>query len=158
MAFNAGREFNKIASTQGAGFFGALPQATQRQELRMAGTALTNATKMKSALEGIALAEREGRRNRSNSLVNEIIGGVGNIARSGISAYIGNQNYLNDRYGSSSMTPYDGPLPSTTAPSTRFDNTPGSQTWGPIQPLPPVPGIGGNAQGQRPYDINKPSW
>ena len=30
MAFNAGREFNKFASTQGAGFFGALPQAKKR--------------------------------------------------------------------------------------------------------------------------------
>ena len=28
--FNVGREFNKIASTQGAGFFGALPQANRK--------------------------------------------------------------------------------------------------------------------------------
>tara|TARA_B100000085_G_scaffold273184_1_gene288422 strand:- start:560 stop:1033 length:474 start_codon:yes stop_codon:yes gene_type:complete len=156
--FNVGREFNKIASTQGAGFFGALPQENQRQELRFAGNALRNATKMKSAKEGIAMAEAEGAANRRNSLLNTIIGGVGNIASSGISAYIGNRNYLNDRYGSPSMSPYDGPLPSTTAPSTGFDSTPGSQTWGPIQPLPPLPGPGGNAQGQNPYSINTTGW
>lgn len=158
MAFNAGREFNKIASTQGADFFGAIPQASQRQEMRFAGNALRNMTRIKAAEKGIEAAEREGAANRRASLMNTIIGSVGNIAGAGLSAHIGNQNYLKDRYGSSSMTPYSGPMPSTTAPSTGFSNTPGSQTWGPIQPLPPLPGIGGNAQGQNPYSINNQGW
>ena len=74
MAFNAGREFNKFASTQGAGFFGALPKKQQAHELRMAGNALNNLTRYKSALEGIELAEREGSRNRSAARTNAIFG------------------------------------------------------------------------------------
>ncbi len=88
--FNAGREFNKIASTQGAGFFGALPKKQQASELRMAGSALNNLTKYKSALEGIELAEREGSRNRSAARTNAIFGAIGNVAGAGISAGIKN--------------------------------------------------------------------
>ena len=90
MAFNAGREFNKFASTQGAGFFGALPKKQQAQELRMAGNALNNLTRYKSALEGIELAEREGSRNRSAARTNAIFGAIGNVAGAGISAGIKN--------------------------------------------------------------------
>tara|TARA_B100000035_G_scaffold297765_1_gene290840 strand:+ start:351 stop:824 length:474 start_codon:yes stop_codon:yes gene_type:complete len=156
--FNVGREFNKIASRQGAGFFGALPQANQRQETRFAGDALRNIGRYKAAETGVQAQAAEASANRRNSLFNSIIGAVGNVAGAGLSAHIGNQMYLKDRYGSSSMTPYSGPMPSTTAPSTGFSNTPGSQTWGPIQSLPPLPGIGGNAQGQNPYSINNQGW
>ena len=158
MAFNAGREFNKIASTQGAGFFGAIPQAAQKLETRFAGDALRNIGRYKAAETGVQAQAAEASANRKNSLLNTIIGSVGNIAGSALSAGIGNQMYLKDRYGSSSMTPYSGPMPGSTAPSAGFSNTPGSQTWGAIQPLPPLPGIGGNAQGQNPYSINTPGW
>lgn len=90
MAFNAGREFNKFASTQGAGFFGALPKKKQAVELRMAGNALNNLTRYKGALEGIELAEREGSKNRSAARTNAIFGAIGNVAGAGISAGIKN--------------------------------------------------------------------
>ena len=156
--FNVGREFNKIASTQGAGFFGALPQANRRQETRFAGDALRNIGRYKAAELGVEAQAAEQAANRRNSLMTTLIGVGGNLLGTGLSAHIGNQMYLKDRYGSSSMTPYSGPMPDSTAPSAGFSNTPGSQTWGPIQPLPPLPGIGGNAQGQNPYSINTPGW
>ena len=90
MAFNAGREFNKFASTQGAGFFGALPKKQQAQELRMAGNALNNLTNYKMALEGIAQAKSEGSKNRSSSFTNTLIGGIGNVLGSGLTAGIKN--------------------------------------------------------------------
>ena len=159
MAFNAGREFNKFASTQGAGFFGALPQASQRQELRFAGNALRNMTRIKAAEKGIEAAEREGAANRRASLMNTIIGSVGNIAGAGLSAHISNQNYLRDRYGSSSMTPFQGELPSTSVNPAIGGNSGFGGGWSnPAPPLPPLPGVGGNAQGQNPYSINTTGW
>ena len=156
--FNVGREFNKIASTQGAGFFGALPQANRQSETRFAGNALRNIGRYKAAELGVQAQAAEQAANRRNSLMNTLIGVGGNILGTGLSAGISNQMYLKDRYGSSSMTPYSGPMPDSTAPSAGFSNTPGSQTWGPIQPLPPLPGVGGNAQGQNPYSINTTGW
>lgn len=150
--FNVGREFNKIASTQGAGFFGALPQANQRQELRMAGTALNNLTRMRAAKEGIEMAEREGARNRSNSFTNTLIGSVGNIASSGISAAIKN-----------SQTPQ---LPNYAAESTPVTmgqiTSPASWSQG-SQAVQGVYDSGFNWQsdpwqGQNPYSINIKGW
>ena len=59
MAFNAGREFNKFASTQGAGFFGALPKKKQAERAAFGWECLKNITRYKSCREGIELAERE---------------------------------------------------------------------------------------------------
>ena len=67
MAFNAGREFNKFASTQGAGFFGALPKRKQAQELRMAGNALNNLTRYKSCLLYTSPSPRDRTRSRMPS-------------------------------------------------------------------------------------------
>ena len=144
--FNVGREFNKIASTQGAGFFGALPQANQRQELRFAGNALRNITKMKAAKEGIKVAEEQGAANRRSSLINSIIGGIGNIAGSGISAAIKN-----------SQTPQ---LPNYAAESTPVTmgqiTSPASWSQG-SQAVQGMYDSGFTWQGQSPYSVNLPA-
>lgn len=88
--FNVGREFNKIASKQGAGFFGALPQANQRNETRFAGDALRNIGRYKAAETGVQAQAAEASANRRNSLFNTIIGAVGNVAGSALSAGITN--------------------------------------------------------------------
>ena len=157
--FNVGREFNKIASTQGAGFFGALPQANRRNETRFAGNALRNIGRYKSAELGVETQAAEQAANRRNSLTNTLIGVGGNILGAGLSAGISNQMYLKDRYGSSSMTPFQGELPSTTVNPAIGGNSGFGGGWSnPAPPLPPLPGVGGNAQGQNPYSINTTGW
>ena len=150
--FDTSAEFNKFASKQGAGFFGALPQANQRQELRMAGTALTNATKMKSALEGIALAEREGSRNRSNSLTNTLIGVGSNILGTGLSAGIKNM-----------QAPKVPDYSATSTPAT-MGQIASPESWN--QTSQAVQGVYDSGftwqsdpfQGQNPYSINIKGW
>lgn len=150
--FNVGREFNKIASTQGAGFFGALPQASQRQELRMAGTALNNLTRMRAAKEGIEMAEREGAANRRNSLITSIIGGIGNIAGAGISAGIKNM-----------QTPQVPNYAAESTPATMGQIT-SPESWN--QSSQAVQGVYDSGftwqsnpyQGQNPYSINIKGW
>ena len=150
--FNVGSEFNKIASTQGAGFFGALPQANQRQELRFAGTALNNATKMKSALEGIALAEREGSKNRSNSFTNALIGAGSNIVGSGLTA------------GIKQMQAPKVPDYSAQSTPATMDKITSPDSWN--QTSQAVQGVYDNGfswqqdpfQGQNPYSINIQGW
>ncbi len=150
--FNVGREFNKIASTQGAGFFGALPQANQRQELRFAGNALRNATKIKAAKKGIATAEAEGAANRRNSLTNAIIGGIGNIAGSALTAGI--QNMQAPKVPDYSATSTPATMDAITAPENWAQNNQAIQglmndgfSW---QSDP--------WQGQNPYSINIKGW
>ena len=152
MAFNAGREFNKFASTQGAGFFGALPQANQKQELRFAGTALNNVTRMKSALEGIALAEREGSKNRSNSLTNTLIGAGSNILGSGLTAGIKQMQAPQVPDYSAESTPVT--MNQLTAPESWTQNNEaiqGLMTDGFSWQQDPF-------QGQNPYSINIKGW
>lgn len=155
--FNVGREFNKIASTQGAGFFGALPQANQRQELRFAGNALRNATKIKAAKKGIATAEAEGAANRRNSLTNAIIGGIGNIAGSALTAGIQNMQAPKVPDYSATSTPVT--MGQITSPDT-WNQT--SQAIG----MPNSQGVYDSGfswqsdpwQGQNPYSINIKGW
>lgn len=167
--FNVGREFNKIASTQGAGFFGALPQANQNQELRFAGTALNNVTKMKGALEGIALAEREGSRNRSNSLTSTIIGGIGNIAGSALTAGIQNMQAPKVPDYSAQSTPVTmGQIasPESWNQTSQAIGMPNSQgvydsgfSWQqPIDYSVNLPGGGLSGLGKNPYSINTTGW
>ncbi len=157
--FNVGREFNKIASTQGAGFFGALPQANQRQELRMAGTALTNATKMKSALEGIALAKREGNRNRSNSVINALIGGGLNVLGSGLTAGI--KHGFNFGGGGGDFSTGDAQVMGMPSGQADVISQGGTTYWDTDMPTNSwinMSSGGSNAQGQNPYSINTPGW
>ena len=155
MAFNAGREFNKFASTQGAGFFGALPKAKQRLEQRFAINALNNLTRYKSALEGIELAEREGSKNRSAARTNAIFGAVGNVLGSGLTAGIQNM-----------QTPQ---VPNYAAESTpvTMDQITAPESW--AQNNQAIQGLINDGfswqsdpfQGQNPYgnySINTPSW
>lgn len=159
MAFNAGREFNKFASTQGAGFFGALPQANQKQELRFAGTALNNVTRMKSALEGIALAEREGSKNRSNSLTNTLIGAGANILGSGLTAGIKHGfNFGGGGGGFSADDAVTMGMPSGQADVISQGGTTYWDTDMPTNSWINMGSGGGNAQGQNPYSINNTGW
>jgi len=159
--FNVGSEFNKIASTQGAGFFGALPQANQRQELRFAGTALNNATKMKSALEGIALAEREGSKNRSNSFTNALIGAGTNIVGTGLSAGIKHGFNFGGGGSSSGFSADDAQVMGMPSGQADVISQGGTTYWDTDMPtnswINMSPGAG-NAQGQNPYSINTTGW
>ena len=159
--FNVGREFNKIASTQGADFFGALPRANQKQELRMAGTALTNATRMKSALEGIALAESEGSKNRGASLRNALIGAGTNIVGAGVKAGI--QHGFNFGGGGAGGGFSAGDAQVMGMPSGQADviSRGGTTYWDTDMPDNSWINMGsgaGNAQGQNPYSINTTGW
>lgn len=162
--FNVGREFNKIASTQGAGFFGALPQASRRQELRFAGDSLRNIAKVKAAKEGIAMAEAEGAANRRNSLINSIIGGIGNIASSGISAAIKNsQTPQLPNYAAESTPVTMGQITSPASWSQGSQAVQGMYDSGfswqqPIDYSVNLPGGGLSGLGKNPYSINTTGW
>ena len=169
MAFNAGREFNKFASTQGAGFFGALPQASQRQEMRFAGNALRNMTRIKAAEKGIEAAEREGAANRRASLMNTIIGSVGNIAGAGISAGI--KNMQTPKVPDYSATSTPATMGQITSPQSWNQSSQAVQgmydsgfSWQkPIDYSVNLPGgglySGGyGGMGQNPYSINTTGW
>jgi len=159
--FNVGREFNKFASTQGAGFFGALPRANQSKEMRFAGNALNNITRYKSALEGIESAEREASRNRSAARTNAIVGSIGNVVGSGLSAGI--KHGFNFGGGGSSDGFSAGDAEVMDMPSGQADviGQGGTTYWDTDMPtnswINMSPG-GGNAQGQNPYSINNTGW
>lgn len=159
--FNVGREFNKFASTQGAGFFGALPRANQSKEMRFAGNALNNITRYKSALEGIEAAEREGSKNRSRSFTNTLIGGGLNVLGTGLTAGI--KHGFNFGGGGSSDGFSAGDAEVMGMPSGQADviSQGGTTYWDTDMPtnswINMSPG-GGNAQGQNPYSINTTGW
>ena len=141
--FNVGREFNKIASTQGAGFFGALPQANRRQETRFAGDALRNIGRYKAAETGVQAQAAEQSANRRNSLFNTIIGSVGNIAGSALTAGIQNM-----------QAPKVPDYSATSTPVTMGQIT-SPQSWN--QSSQAVQGMYDNGfswQGQNPYSVN----
>jgi len=146
--FNVGREFNKFASTQGAGFFGALPQASRRQELRFAGNALSNLTRMQAAKEGIAMAEREGAANRRSSLTNAIIGGIGNIAGAGISAGITHGFNFGGGGSSDGFSATDAATMGMPSGQADVISQGGATYWDTDMPT----------NSWKPYDINKPGW
>ena len=162
--FNVGREFNKIASTQGAGFFGALPQANRKQELRFAGDSLRNISKMMAAKEGIAMAEAEGAANRRNSLVNSIIGGLGNIAGSALTAGIQNMQAPKVPDYSATSTPVT--MGQITSPQSWNQTSQAVQgvydsgfSWQqPINYSVNLPGGGLSGLGKNPYSINTTGW
>ena len=161
MAFNAGREFNKFASTQGAGFFGALPKKKQAVELRFAGNALNNLTRYKSALEGIELAEREGSRNRSAARTNAIFGAIGNVAGAGISAGIQHGFNFGGGGGSDGFSAGDAQVMGMPSGQADVISQGGTTYWDTDMPtnswINMSPG-GSNAQGQNPYSINTTGW
>ena len=150
--FNVGREFNKIASRQGAGFFGALPQANQRNETRFAGDALRNIGRYKAAETGVQAQAAEASANRRNSLFNTIIGAVGNVAGSALSAGITNMQAPKVPDYSATSTP--ATMGQITAPESWAQNSQAIQglmndgfSW---QQDP--------FQGQNPYSINIKGW
>ena len=158
MAFNAGREFNKIASTQGAGFFGALPQANQKQELRFAGNALKNIGRYKAAETGVQAQAAEQAANRRNSLTNTLIGVGGNLLGTGLSAGITHGFNFGGGGGFSAGDAQVMGMPSGQADvisrggTTYWDTDMPNNSW--IN----MGSGGGNAQGQNPYSINTTGW
>ena len=157
--FNVGREFNKIASTQGAGFFGALPQANRKQELRFAGDSLRNISKIKAAQEGIAMAEAEGAANRRNSLFNSIIGGFGNIAGSALTAGI---QHGFGRGGVGGFSAGDAQVMGMPSGQADVISRGGTTYWDTDMPtnswINMSPGGGISGLGKNPYSINTTGW
>ena len=156
--FNVGREFNKIASTQGAGFFGALPQANRKQETRFAGNALRNIGRYKSAELGVEAQAAEQAANRRNSLTNTLIGVGGNILGTGLSAGIQHGFNFGGGSGFSAGDAQAMGMPSGQADvisrggTTYWDTDMPTNSWMNMSPG------GSNAQGQSPYSINTPGW
>lgn len=143
--FNVGRQFNKIASTQGAGFFGAIPQASQKLETRFAGDALRNIGRYKAAETGVQAQAAEQSANRRNSLMNTLIGVGGNILGSGLTAGIKNWQ------ANQAMNSYSQFEPATMGQITSPDS------WN--QSSQAVQGMYDNGfswQGQNPYSVNLP--
>ena len=158
--FNVGREFNKFASTQGAGFFGALPRANQSKEMRFAGNALNNITRYKSALEGIESAEREASRNRSAARTNAILGSIGNVVGSGLSAGI-KHGFNFGGGGGGDLSADDAVtmgMPSGQADAMSQGADIYWDTDMPTNSWLNMGSGGGNAQGQNPYSINTTGW
>ena len=158
--FNVGREFNKFASTQGAGFFGALPRANQSKEMRFAGNALNNITRYKSALEGIESAEREASRNRSAARTNAILGSIGNVVGSGLSAGIKHGFNFGGGVGGdfSADDAVTMGMPSGQADAMSQGADIYWDTDMPTNSWLNMGSGGGNAQGQNPYSINTTGW
>tara|TARA_Y100000401_G_scaffold116453_1_gene122254 strand:- start:103 stop:585 length:483 start_codon:yes stop_codon:yes gene_type:complete len=159
--FNVGREFNKFASTQGAGFFGALPRANQSKEMRFAGNALNNITRYKSALEGIEAAEREESKNRSNNFTNTLIGVGGNVVGTGLSAGIKHGFNFGGGGGSDGFSAADAEVMGMPSGQADVIGQGGTTYWDTDMPTNSWLNMGsggGNAQGQNPYSINTTGW
>ena len=169
MAFNAGREFNKIASTQGAGFFGALPQANRKRETRFAGDTLRNIGRYKAAELGVEAQAAEQSANRRNSLTNTLIGVGGNILGAGLTAGI--QNMQAPKVPDYSATSTPATMGQITSPGSwnqssqavqgMYDNGFSWQGQNPYSVNLPGGGFssgGYGGMGQNPYSINTPGW
>ena len=159
MAFNAGREFNMIASTQGAGFFGAIPQASQKLETRFAGDALRNIGRYKAAETGVQAQAAEASANRRNSLFNTLIGVGGNILGTGLSAGI--KHGFNFGGGGGGFSAGDAQVMGMPSGQADVISQGGTTYWDTDMPtnswINMSPG-GSNAQGQNPYSINNRGW
>lgn len=121
-------------------FLGGLNAASNKQQAAYGAAALRAKARLESAEKGIAMAEKEAARNRSNAFTNTLIGAFGNIAGAGLNAYgqhrADQAAWNQERYGSPSLTPFKGTLPSTT-------------DFGGLQSAPPpVPGLGSSASVQ----------
>ena len=71
-------------------FLGGLNAASNKQQAAYGAAALRAKARLESAEKGIAMAEKEAARNRSNALTNTLIGGLFGVAGAGISAGIKN--------------------------------------------------------------------
>lgn len=137
--FDTSAEFNKFASTEASDLFGAIPEIDRAIERRFAGQALTGLARAEMAKRGMLAAPQPQAPSRPSfgdqifgSLAQGLVGGIGKLGSE--------MAWNNQRYGSPSITPYQGPLPSTTT------------DWAPPPPPPPVPGPQAN------YSINQPTW
>lgn len=129
-------------------FLGGLNAASNKQQAAYGEAALRARARMESAKKGIAMAEKEAARNRSNAFTNTLIGALGNVASAGLSAYGQNRAdqaaWNQERYGSSSLTPFGGPLPSST-------------DFGGLKSAPPpVSGSGLGSFGDVQYEVKAP--
>ena len=160
MAFNAGREFNKFASTQGAGFFGALPQANRRNETRFAGNALQNIGRYKAAELGVQAQAAEQAANRRNSLTTTLIGAAGNMLGTGLSAGI-THGFNFGGGGSDGFSAGDAQAMDMPSGQADVISRGGTTYWDTDMPNNSWINMGsggGNAQGQNPYSINTVGW
>lgn len=127
--FDFSSEFNKVRSTDASDMLGGVSQMNKAREQRMAGTALANYAKVKQAEvmadKGIYAAPQM-QQQRSPGFGETLFGGLASGLTGGINNVIGEMAWNNERYGSPSLTPFRGPLPSTTT------------DWAPPPPLPPI--------------------
>lgn len=127
--FDLSGEFDKVYSTDASDFLGGIDRAKRAEEQRFAGDALTNIARLKMAKKGLTMAPGpQGYASGGSGLGDQIIGALGRGLSSGLNNLFGEMSWNNQRYGSPSITPYRGELPSTTT------------DWAPPPPPPPVPG------------------
>ncbi|HCA36592.1 MAG TPA: hypothetical protein DEP13_08130 [Gammaproteobacteria bacterium] len=127
--FDYSRDFNNLKSRDASALFGGIGDFGQLQERRFAGTALSNIARLRQADllkdKGYYVAPQV-QQQSGPSWGSTLFGGLARGLTSGIRG-LGQEMAWNDyRYGSPSITPWRGELPSTTT------------DWAPPPPLPPV--------------------
>ena len=140
--FDTSAEFNKVYSTDASDLLGGISKIDRATERRFAGNALANLAKIEIAKENAkrGIITQPQQTQSRPSFGDAIFGGLAKGLVGGISNLGSEMAWNNERYGSPSITPYQGTLPSTTT------------DWAPPPPPPPVPGPQAN------YSINTTSW
>lgn len=115
---------------EATGALGAVPGANFRGEASFAEAADRAQSHIRNAGKRAELAALTGQpQQQSSPRPNPWAGALSNVlggAIKGFGNYLGERSYLNDRYGSPSLTPFQGELPNTTS------------NWAPPPPLPPI--------------------
>lgn len=124
--FDLSRGFNKVRSSDASDLLGGLSQLEKAEEKRFAGAALTNLARLEMAKKGTYAAPQQQQQPRSPGWADTLLGGLASGISSGIRGLGQEMAWNNERYGSPSLTPFQGPLPSTTS------------DWAPPPPLPPI--------------------
>ena len=113
-----------------AGALGAIPGANFRGEASFMEAADRARNHVRNAEKRAELAALTGQPQQQSSArpdpLASILGNVLGGAVKGFGNYLGERNYVNERYGSPSLTPFQGELPNTTT------------NWAPPPPLPPI--------------------
>ena len=142
--FDFSEEFNKLYSRDASDYLGGVSKMERMKERRLAGTALSNYAKMKQAEimkdKGYYAAPQMMQQQRSPGWGETLFGGLASGLTGGINNVIGEMAWNNERYGSPSLTPFRGELPSYSGYQPDIGANPdfGGGWSSPPPPLPPI--------------------
>lgn len=146
MAFDFSREFNRLYSQDASDLIGGIHQIEREKERRLAGAALANIAKIKQAeimKDKGYYAAPQMMQQRSPGWGDTLLGGLASGISGGIRGLGQQMAWNNERYGSPSLTPFRGELPSTTVNPTIGGNSNFGGGWSnPAPTPPPLPPIG----------------